>query len=200
MKKSITGIAAVVLFALTAAAQDVPEMEAFLGYTYLRANSATNVPAFSANGGGGQFVYNFNRWLGGVADLGAVHNGNIGGAHLDTTLINYLVGPRVSLRYSRLTPYFHTLFGGVYAASSTKIFVVNPADAQTVAARLTTSQNGFGMAIGGGLDLKITKHISFRPIGLDYFMTRLQNLRSQEDHSQNNLRYTAGVNFTFGAQ
>jgi opacity protein-like surface antigen len=200
MKKSITVIGMVVLFALTAAAQDVPQMETFLGYTYVRANSATNVPAFSANGGSGQFVYNFNRWIAGVADIGAVHNGNIGGAHLDSTITNFLFGPRVALRYSRLTPYFQTLFGGVYAASSTKILVLNPADAQTVSARLSTSQTGFGMTVGGGLDFKITKHLSFRPIGLDYYLTRLQNLRSQTDNNQNNLRYTTGVNFTFGAQ
>src|SRR5882672_10767700 len=106
MKKSITVIGVVVLFALTAAAQDVPQMETFLGYTYVRANSATNVPAFSANGGSGQYVYNFNKWIGGVADIGAVHNGNIHNIHLDTTVANFLFGPRVPVRlWSRVTPY-----------------------------------------------------------------------------------------------
>src|SRR5262245_37071750 len=200
MKKSITAIGVVVLCALTAAAQDVPKMETFLGYTYVRANSATNIPAFSANGGSGQFAYNFNKWGSVVADFGGVHNGNIGGVHLDSTFANFLLGPRVSFRYSRLTPYLQALFGGVYAASSTRILVLNPADAQTVAARLTTSQDAFAMAVGGGLDFKITKHVSFRPIGLDYYLTRLQNLRSQNDNNQHNLRYTTGVNFTFGAQ
>jgi hypothetical protein len=56
------------------------------------------------------------------------------------------------------------------------------------------------MTAGGGLDIKINKHLSFRPIGLDYYMTRLQNLRTQDDNNQNNLRYTTGFNFTFGAQ
>ena len=53
MKKSFVVFAAVLLFALTAVAQDVPKVETFLGYTYVRANSATDVPSFSANGGGG---------------------------------------------------------------------------------------------------------------------------------------------------
>src|SRR5437762_2516445 len=141
MKNGITVIAGVLLVSLAASAQDTPKMETFLGFTYLRANSASNVPAFSANGGGGQFAYNFNKWLGGVADMGAVHNGNIGG-----------------------------------------------------------SQTSFAMTTGGGLDIKLTKHMTLRPIGLDYYMTRLQNLRSQSDNNQHNLRYTTGINFTFGAQ
>ena len=78
------------------AAQDTPKAEVFLGYTYLRVNSASNVPAFSANGGGGQLVVNFGKWFGAVADIGAVHNGNIGGYHTDTTLTNFLFGPRYS--------------------------------------------------------------------------------------------------------
>ena len=109
---------------MLAAAQDVPKTEAFLGYTYVRANSATDIPAFSANGGSGQFLYNFNKWLGGVVDLGAVHNGNIGGNQLDTTLTNFLFGPRITIRkHSRLTPYFQALFGGVYAPSTLGSFL-----------------------------------------------------------------------------
>jgi hypothetical protein len=218
MKKSIGGISLVLAFAMTAMAQDTPRTEMFLGYTYLRANSATNVPAFSANGGGGQFVYNFNKWIGAVADLGGVHNGNIGGAHLDTTMGTFLFGPRVTLRYSRINPYFQVLWGGVVAATSTQIRVIpvastlpvttdlpvnNPVLANlddAISARIGANQTAFAMSAGGGLDIKINKHVSFRPIGLDYFLTRLQNLRTAGDNNQNNLRYTTGINFTFGAQ
>jgi hypothetical protein len=215
MNKSITAIGVALLFALTAAAQDVPKMETFLGYTYVRANSATNVPAFSANGAGGQFAYNFNRWISGVADLGAVHNGQIGRAEIDSTMANFMFGPRVSLRYSRIRPYFQTLFGGVYYTGSTRLDIIpaepstpiflpgagdiTPLPGQAVTTRATTSQTAFAMAIGGGLDIKINRYLSFRPIGLDWYMTRLQNLRSQDDPNQHNLRYTTGVNFTFGA-
>jgi opacity protein-like surface antigen len=213
MKKGLAVIGVTVLCAVVAAAQDAPRMETFLGYTYVRANSATNVPAFSANGGGGQFVYNFNKWIGAVADLGAVHNGNIGGANLDSTFANFVFGPRVSMRYSRFHPYFQILWGGVFAATSTQIhaivvptplivpgntIVVDPG--QAVTARIGANQTAFAMTVGGGFDIKISKHMSFRPIGLDYYMTRLQNLRSQNDNNQNNIRYTTGLNFTFGAQ
>ena len=122
MKKCIPFIGGAVLFALTASAQDWPRYETYLGYTYVRANSATNIPSFSANGGSGQFAYNFDKWFGVVLDLGAVHNGNTHGVHLDTTAANFLLGPRLTLRKrSRFTPYVQTLFGGVYATTSTGV-------------------------------------------------------------------------------
>ena len=217
MKMKLTVIGVPLLFALTAAAEDVPRMETFLGYTYFRANSATNVPAFSANGGGGQFVYNFNKWLGLVADLGAVHNGNISGVHLDTTLTNFVLGPRVTLRKGRLAPYFNVMWGGVYASTSTgftavlapgvtpPIYIPGAGNVlenldQALSTRVVASQTAFAMTAGGGLDIKINKHMTFRPIGLDYYLTRLHKLRSANDNNQNNIRYTTGINFTFGAQ
>jgi hypothetical protein len=127
----------------------------------------------------------------------------------------------VSLRYSRLRPYFNTLFGGVYAASSSKVNAIAVGQGgianlppgviaglpnapifpgQPITARVNASETAFAMNIGGGLDIKINKNLSFRPVGLDYYLTRLQNLRSANDNNQHSLRYTAGVNFTFGAQ
>jgi hypothetical protein len=215
MKKSFVLFAVALMFVMVAVAQDTPKMETFLGYTYVRANSATSVPAFSANGAGGQFAYNFSKYFSAVADLGAVHNGNIGGYTIDNTATNFLFGPRVSLRYSRIRPYFQVLFGGVYFAASSKVSaipvdpsqpiflpggIVTPIPGQPITARVGAQQTAFAMTAGGGLDIKINKHLSFRPIGLDYYMTRLQNLRTQGDNNQNNLRYTTGFNFTFGAQ
>jgi opacity protein-like surface antigen len=204
MKRCLMVFSAVAIFALAAAAQDVPRMETFLGYTFVRVPSKTDVPSFTANGGSGQFAYNFNTWLGGVADLGAVHNGSINGLPIDHTIANFLFGPRISLRYPRLRPYFQFLFGGVYSTASTAVDVLAAAPpvvaGQPITARVGAQQTAFAMTAGGGLDIKINKYVMFRPIGLDYYMTRLQNLRAQGDNNQNNLRYTAGVNFTFGAR
>ncbi len=212
MRNSLIVLIAVSLFAMAAAAQDVPRGEVYLGYTYVRLNEGpTNVPSVSANGGGGQVGFNFGKWVGLIADIGAVHNGNVGGYQLDTTLTNFLFGPRISFRSgSRWTPYFQSLFGGVYGATSYQITVpagtpiVNPLIATTtttaVTARIGASQTAFAMAVGGGLDVKASKAISYRLIGLDYYMTRLQSFRSGNDNNQNNLRLTTGFNFTFGAQ
>lgn len=208
---NMTVIGSLLLFSVGAIAETAPKMETFLGYQFTRFNSATNIPAFSQNGAGGQFVYNINNWFGAVADIGATHNGNIHNVNIDNTMANFLFGPRVAIRkWSRVTPYFQVLWGGVYYAGSTPVQV--PADqlpaiptpfgdtrtAPFVTLRASTSQTVFAMTAGGGLDIKLTKHITLRPIGLDYFMTRLQNLRTAGDNNQNNLRVTAGVNFTFG--
>src|ERR1051326_4898848 len=215
MRKILTVTLLVALCSLMAyAADDYPRVETFAGFTYMRANSATNVPAFSTNGGGGQLGVNFNKWVGFVMDIGAVHNGNISDQHLDTTLTNYLFGPRISLRYSRIRPYFNVLFGGMRAATSINVDAIpvvgqpiflpgqtTPLPPNTpVSARAVHAQTAFAMTTGGGLDIKITRHVSFRPIGLDYLMTRLQNLRTAQDNNQHNLRYTTGFNFTFGGE
>src|SRR3954467_13540533 len=119
MQKSLALMVVIAMCSVVAyAADDHPSVEAFAGFTYMRANSATNVPAFSTNGGGGQLAVNFNKYIGFVMDLGAVHNGNISDIHMDSTFTNYLFGPRVSLRYSRITLYFNVLFGGMHASSS----------------------------------------------------------------------------------
>jgi hypothetical protein len=131
-------------------------------------------------------------------------------------MANFLFGPRFSFRSSRLNPYFQVLWGGVFAATSTQIeavlapgvmppiYIPGKGDiaanlSQALSTRIGADQTAFAMIAGGGLDIKISKSLSFRPIGLDYFMTRLQNFRSATDNNQHNLRYTAGFNFTFGA-
>ena len=162
--------------ALTAAAQDASRIETFLGYSYARFYSTSGVPSFSASGGGAQFTYNFNKWIGGVFDAGAVHNGDVSGVNRDATIANFVGGPRFSYRTRHLHPYVQALWGGAYATG------------------WITSQTAFAMTAGGGLDISINKRVSFRPVALDYCLTRLNN------NNQNSLRYTTGFNFAFGAR
>jgi opacity protein-like surface antigen len=214
MQKSLALMVVIAMCSVVAyAADDHPKVETFAGFTYMRANSATNVPAFNTKGGGGQLAVNFSKSVGFVMDLGAVHNGNIGDQHLDNTFTNFLFGPRVNLRHSRVIPYFNVLFGGMHASTSVAFQAVpiptNPIylpGAPTVppnspvTGRLVASQTAFAMATGGGLDIKINKHVSFRPIGLDWMLTRLQNIRDLNDRNQHHIRYTTGFNVMFGAQ
>jgi hypothetical protein len=113
--------------------------------------------------------------------------------------------------HSRFTPFAQVLFGGVYATSSSQItllpttgpvlpggIVLNPN--LPVTARLVASRTGFAMLAGGGLDIKVSKNISFRPIGADYYLTRLPRFLTGNDTNINNFRYSAGVNFLFGAK
>ena len=205
MKKIVCLMFLVLLCSLAAFAQDVPKFEWFLGYNYVRVNSTTRISSYSANGGSSQVAYNFNKYLSGVFDIGGYHNGVVNGFNIDNTMLSYLWGPRVNIRKGRVIPYFNTLFGGVWFGASTAK-LVTPCTSTSCGGPTSTTEraagslNAFAMAIGGGLDIKINKHASFRPIGLDYFLTRLKNPVLQDDHNQHNLRYSAGINFLFGGQ
>jgi hypothetical protein len=96
MKKCVTVIAAGVLFVGTIFAGDYPKVETFLGYSYVRANNVNQnaglgqaIGGFDMNGGSGQFIYNFNKWISGVADIGAYNKPNVGIVNVqDTTAMS----------------------------------------------------------------------------------------------------------------
>jgi Outer membrane protein beta-barrel domain len=213
MRKSFIVMGAALLSVSLAAAEDVPKMEGFVGYNFVRFNpNSSFIPSLNANGGGGQVVYNVNKWIGAVFDLGAVTKGTIGGFNVDATVINFVAGPRVTFRNSsRFTPFAQVLFGGAYSTASLPISLL-PANGiilppaiivppnSPITARLNASRTGFAMLAGGGLDIRVNKHMSFRPIGADYYLTRMPSLLTGNDSNRNNFRYSAGVNFLFGAQ
>ena len=209
MRKIIAVIAAVPMFALVAAATDVPKMETFLGYNYVRFNPNSDVfPSFNGNGGGGQFVYNFSKWIGAAVDVGAVTRGSFDNFNVDATVINFVAGPRVTFHnHSRFTPFGQVLFGGAYSTASAEVTLLGGAVVPPgtflpppVTARVNASNTGFAMLAGGGLDIKISKHIAFRPIGADYYLTRIPSLLTGDTSNRNNFRYSAGINFLMGAR
>lgn len=199
MKKMFLVSGFLLLIGAMCAAQEIPKAEVYLGYSFVRVNSAISVPAFTANGGLGSAQYNFNKNFAVVAEFGGYHNGNIGGAQLDSTMFSYLFGPRISIHKSeKISPFVHGLFGGMHY---TRSFAVPTSISSN--GRLKNSQDAFAMAFGGGLDFKLNQRIAFRPIQLDYLMTRFQPLfiaglgDINRDRNQNNLRYSAGVAFRF---
>jgi hypothetical protein len=225
MKRIVTASAAILVFSFAAFATDYGKMETFVGYTYTWFNTSNNfvgapfdanVPNFSANGGSAQFAYNFNRWLSAVVDAGAVHGGGIGNfgntffpstfsrGGLNGTLANYLLGPRVSFkRGSRFVPYVQTLFGGATLWENLPVpdlailggGVIVPNGATLDYSRVTS---GFAMTAGGGLDIKINKHVYLRPVQAEYFLTRLSPVGAFGVTTRNNFRYSAGINFSYG--
>ena len=208
MPKIIVIFATVLTFALVAAAADVPQMEAFLGYNYVRFNPNSGlIPSFNASGGGGQIAYDANTWLSGVVDIGAVTNGSIGALGIDNTVLNFVAGPRVNYRhYSRFTPFAQVLFGGAYSTASVQVGVatlppgISLFPGAGISARLHASNTGFAMLAGGGLDIKVGERIAVRPIGVDYYLTRLPSLLTGDTTNRNNFRYSAGISFLFGEQ
>jgi opacity protein-like surface antigen len=208
MKKTVCMVALGLMVGLCAyAAGDVPQADVFLGYSFMRYNSAQSVPAFTANGGLGTFGWNFNKYIGLEGELGGYHNGNINNHEFDTTTFSYLFGPRVSINRSRtLIPYVHALWGGQNAHTSICCLAISNGVTTVVStgSRASRDQNGFAQAYGGGLDIKLSKSIILRPIQLDYLMTRFQAVDfstftgPSTNRNQHNLRYAAGVAFNIG--
>lgn len=181
MRKALIVVAAFLLGGLTAAAQDQPKVEAFVGYSYLRVSppSSSGAPSFGLNGGSGSVSYNPIPALGVVADFGGYHTGNISGAAVSLNMYTFMFGPKVALRRGRFTPFAQALFGvdhGAVAASGIG----------------SASGNDFAMALGGGFDARVAEHVAIRVIQAEYVNIRETGL------SINSARISAGIVFRFG--
>lgn len=193
------------LFGFRVFAQDLPRTEVYLGYSFTRVNSAIAVPAFSANGGLGEIAFNLTKAIGIVGSFNAVHNGNIHNLHVDQTAFGYMFGPRINLRMGRLTPFGEALFGATHDSRSFQVpgGFITPITGQptVVTTRFVNSATAFSQEFGGGLDLPLGTHLAFRPIKLDYYMTRFQPVfipglgNANRNRNQNNLIYSVGFNF-----
>lgn len=185
LKVVVCLLALVSLSSVAVSAQDVPKFDLFAGYSYVRANPVTSgVDGFNLHGGSASIAYNANSWLSGVADFGGYHSNNILGTGVDGTLSTYLFGPRLSYRRnSHFTPFGQVLFGVAHIGGSDGL-------------AFSTSNNSFAMALGGGVDVKITHHFSLRPVQVDYLLTRFDEFGNGAQN-QNNLRVSTGVVFHF---
>ncbi len=173
-----------------AGAQDQPsKFEAYGGYYYARFNVNANVPGiapsatYNGNGGGGQLEYNANRWLGVVGDLGGFYATSSGNGSFAGGVFTYLFGPRVNFRRGKVTPFAQVLFGGVRTTDGI--------------AQSTGTENNFAMTAGGGIDFKVSRHVSVRPIQAEYFMTKIPD---GLNNRQNNLRVGAGIAVRLGRE
>jgi opacity protein-like surface antigen len=173
-----------------AKAQDqTSKFEVYGGYYYARFNVNANVPGmapsatYNGTGGGGQLEYNANHWLGVVGDLGGFYATSSGNGSFAGGVFTYLLGPRVNFRRGKVTPFVQTLFGGVRTTDGI--------------AQSTGTENNFAMTAGGGVDFKVSKHVSVRPIQAEYFMTKIPDgLNNRQD----NLRLGAGIVFRLGRE
>jgi hypothetical protein len=109
-------------------------------------------------------------------------------------LFTYQFGPEVRMPWRRATLFGETLFGG----SSTNGYRNLERDIDLGGGTLTISgaQHPFSMAVGGGVDLNVSKKVAIRLAELDYFLTRYTNPITSTNN-QNNFRYLAGFVFKF---
>ena len=174
--------------ALPAKAQEQPSrFDLYGGYYYARINVNANVPGIAPSatyigeGGGGQLKYNAKNWLGVVGDLSGFYATSAGNGAFAGAFLTYLLGPRVNFKHGKFTPFVQALFGGVRTTDGI--------------AQSTGTENNFAMTTGGGIDFKMSRRVSLRPIQAEYFMTKIPDgLNNRQD----NLRIGAGIVLHFG--
>jgi outer membrane protein OmpA-like peptidoglycan-associated protein/opacity protein-like surface antigen len=184
---------------------DTPKLELFLGYSNILATpmSVTNRVA-DLQGGDMNIAFNPNRYLGLVGDFAGYHANTLtfdgaGGSFRDVgadgKAITYMVGPRLSFRRPRFTLFGQALFGDANARKVT----VNDCTGSPVCTPLP-SEHSFAMALGVGLDLNLSRHLAFRIIQAEYFLTQFRDPSSTAGtiSIRNNVRLSSGIVFRSG--
>ena len=182
------------------------KVEWFLGYSFWRAmpTSSSNRMGY-LHGGSTSVAYNFNRYLGLVADFGGYDNskltliGPTGSQTFDSngSAYSFAFGPRISYRrYERFTPFVQALFGGAHA-SSVKISGCTGSPTCTPLG----SDTGFATFLGTGFDIKISRHVALRLLEADFLLTHFKDPFSNNGQGrgwQDNVRLSTGIVFRFG--
>ena len=194
------------LLSMTAFAQDeYPKFEVPVGFSFVNVHpNISNITSFNVFGGGGAFVYNFAPLIGIKADfmgytqgsgVKLTDNGQFLG-NVSGNLFTYMFGPQIKKHSGRLQPFGEALFGAAHTNLAANICKLEGGCGSG-----SGSNNGFAMEFGGGLDIPITKTIQLRPVEVDYLYTHFgSNHIAGFSTSQNNFKYVAGVNFTFGGK
>ena len=170
---------------------DMPRAEVALGYTYMRARTVvTGGCCFNMNGGSASVAVGVNRWLSLAGEVGGYYTGNVQSSGNTLSVFPFIFGPRVSYRRSEcVTPFVQGLFGGGHAGGTlyTRSFRQGSAP--------PSARNAFAMAVGGGLDVNISRRWAIRVFQADWFFTQFPNGVTDHEH---NLRITSGVVLRFG--
>ncbi|HEY6127545.1 MAG TPA: hypothetical protein VIW23_05120 [Candidatus Acidoferrum sp.] len=207
------------LFALSTPAQESPTYEVFAGAAYTReditdakvVNGKLKDRYINGIGWHASVTGNANSWIGAVfdfsgefsnprfspADFGLPQNTPV--VTVNSSTFTYLFGPRFTYRRMRhITPFAEALFGpATLRVSSSDLGLTD-----------VISSTTFATALGGGIDIPVSRVVSIRLIQADYVLTRFRELGIDSNtelpvfngqrRTQNNLRASVGVVFNFG--
>lgn len=178
--------------------------ELSVNYSLLVYNPAKSLAANrDLNGGGGSIGLNFGDYFSIKAEfqgyeattltfhLAESANSPAGTFSTEGNMFTYLFGPQLTIPLHRKRIFGEALFGGANTNAYANLF--KAADVTG----LSATNNGFAMAVGGGFDFAITKHMALRPVQLDYFLTRYE-WKPLGINNQSNFRYQGGLVFLLG--
>ena len=148
-------------------------------FTMVRANAAPgDCGCFFMYGGGAQAAVVNRVGVAFLFDYGRTSATNINDAGHNLVLSTYMGGVRYSLhREGKLSPYGQVLVGAGHTSSNYAI----DADVWRLAA-----------SVGGGLNVRLSRRVEFRPVEAQYLLTRIPN---SVNEIQNQLRLSSGLVF-----
>ena len=168
-------------------AKDTAPLEVTLGYNATYTNGPPGgCGCFWMQGMKAEFSAPIFSRLSIAGELSGAHAVNINSAHEDLSLIAYLLGARYSLRTrAPIVPFAQALIGGVRGFNA-----IFPGPNGS-----TNAPDSFAAALGGGLNMNLSRRFAIRAIQADYLQTHLPN---DGNNRQNSLRLSAGIVFRFG--
>ena len=201
--KRVLLLSLALLWGACAWAQDVPKVEIPVGFSMINVHpNLTPITSFNVFGGGGQVNFNFGSVWGVKADLMGYTQGSglknqlhdLGYAgQVNGNVFTYMFGPQIKKHSGTVQPFAEFLFGAAHTNAYTTILT---AEGKLLSG--SGSNNGFAMALGGGIDLKVARRLALRPVEVDYLLTHFTAHKINYSASQNNFRYVGGLNFLFG--
>jgi hypothetical protein len=150
------------------ALHEVARVDLFGGYSHQTLNSSSGGGP-GANGWAADMQANFGSSFSLVTAFSGVSGSQFGA---DLKLHSFLMGPRLTFRTRRGNIFVHTLVGGALLKAS--------------AAGVEDQSSGLATAMGGGVDVRLKRRISFR-VQTDYLMTEIAQ------KTQNNIRFSTGL-------
>lgn len=183
MRKLInTAIVAAFMFVVSvpfvAAQDDIHKGEFFAGYTYQRTSNdylqfLADEGANLKNGNGFNVAgtYNFSRYLGAKGEFGWVRGSkSIEGFDLKLTETSFMGGIQVKdnqVEGSKMRPFAHVLMG-MNRVTVPGVGMSMVMEGPLGGGPIDTTKTKFAMAIGGGLDYRVSDRMSIRAIQVDY--------------------------------
>src|ERR1700722_3761866 len=195
MNRRIQIFANLLLLSLSSAAvaQQKPSntLDASITFSELRANAPVGgCGCFWMPGGTGELSYPVWKNFSALAEVAGHSTGNVPGFNVGLSLVSGMGGLRVRVpNHTRYQPFAQVLFGGVHGFDS-----YFPAPIGKLPTSYDTS---FAMAVGGGLDIAVSRNVWIRALKADYNYSALRNLQGD---NQNQLRIGAGIVFRGGGK